>query len=65
MVDNIHALPVKDDPLRAVFEKFKRDVPVLVEMAPYFAQVRYATFVALVESGFTVDQALLLVKDKQ
>ena len=64
MNDNLHLLPSKDDPQRAAFEKFKRDVPVLVEMAPYFAKLRFATFVALVESGFSVDQALLLVKDK-
>ena len=64
MSDNIHAMPVTVDPMRAVFEKFKRDVPILVEMAPYFAKVRFATFVALVDSGFTVDQALVLVKDK-
>lgn len=64
MNDNVRGLPAKDDPLRAELEKLKRNLPILLEMAPVLARLKRATYLALIESGFTAEQAFLMVKDK-
>lgn len=54
--------PVEKDKLRAVMEQIKREMPVYMEYMLLVAQVRRASYDALIGEKFTADQALELCK---
>jgi hypothetical protein len=53
---------VEKDKLIAQMENLKRNMPTLIEMQGHLAKIKYASFVAYVDAGFTADQALQLTK---
>ena len=48
------------DEFRAAIEKFKREMPNLLIMAPMVAEIRKANYDAAIGAGFTPEQALEL-----
>jgi len=50
------------DDMVAAAESLKRQLPAFIEHAKLVASVKRAMFVALVEEGFTEEQALRLIK---
>ena len=49
-------------PIAESVEIMKRDFKHIVELQKYGARIRRENFLALVESGFTADQAMWLIK---
>ncbi len=62
MTDKIHILPT-GDASKAEMEKFKRLLPEVIEWQKAMAELRYATYQAQIDAGFTEDQALVICKD--
>jgi hypothetical protein len=61
--DNVRPLPnVEQDSQRANLEAMRRNLPLLLETLPMFAQLRKAAYDAYLEAGFSEEQALKLAK---
>jgi len=52
----------KPDEMKAAVEQLKRSLPMMVEHARIVAQMRWASFQAHLDQGFTPEQALELCK---
>lgn len=62
MKDNITLLTGPIDKQRAQLEELKRNIPIQIETLKIIAQLTRARYEALIESGFTPEQALFLCK---
>ena len=57
----ITAIPaIEQDKMQANLEQFRRNLKAIIEFNGMQARVRRASFLALIEQGFTPDQALQL-----
>ena len=63
MSNNVKLMDIGDkDKIRADIEKMKRDLPIFLELTSLTAQIRKASYDALIKEGFTEIQALELCK---
>lgn len=60
MSDKITALPDKFSALAAAVAAIRKDLPAMLEMQVYIAQMRKASYDAHIAQGFTHEQALAL-----
>jgi hypothetical protein len=61
MSDKIVGLNTEKDDNRAQLERIRREKPLLIELQKEVAEIKYATFKAYVDAGFTEEQALDLL----
>jgi hypothetical protein len=62
-VPNVTAVPnIEQDKLRASVESVKRNIDILIEQQQLVAKVRFASFKAHIEAGFSPEQALQLCR---
>lgn len=61
MNDKIVGLNTEKDDNRAQLERIRREKPLLIELQKEVAEIKYATFKAYVDAGFTEEQALDLL----
>jgi hypothetical protein len=56
---NLIDLPERNE-VRAVGDRARRELEAIIENAPVIAKIRRAAFLAYINEGFTVEQALQL-----
>ena len=68
MTDDIKAappvIPQATDELRQALETHRRNLPLLIEYEQLQAQVTRKKFLALIDEGFTANEALELCKEQ-
>lgn len=66
MADKITEIPNKErDEMQAAVENLKRNLPIFLEHVWLIAQIRKASYDALIEQGFTPEQALVLCQSTE
>jgi hypothetical protein len=63
MNDNIVGLSTEKDDNIAQLERIRREKPMLIALQREVAEIKYASFRAYVDAGFSVEQALKLLSD--
>ncbi len=59
---DLTTIPGSEDDLRGAIEQMKRSLPLMAEVAPEIAALRWKLYNAHIEAGFTPAQALELSK---
>jgi uncharacterized protein (UPF0128 family) len=60
--DNIYTIVSETEKTKANLEKLRREMPEIIESQKLIAKIRYETFKAYMDAGFTEEQAMNILK---